>query len=47
LLDRISYKSAGIGKEPLFVLIGENAVEVATLSVRIAKEWKKAREEHG
>lgn len=45
-IPRIFYESPGIGKEPLFVLIGENAVEVANLSVRIAKEWKRAREEH-
>lgn len=43
-IPRIFYESAGMGKEPLFVVLGEDAVSVATLSTRIAREWKKSRE---
>jgi len=43
MVPRIFYESAGLGKEPLFVVLGEDAVSVATLAVRIAKEWRKTR----
>jgi len=40
-VPRIFYETAGIGKEPLTVLLGEDAVSVAVLAVRIAKEWSR------
>jgi len=40
LIPRIFYETAAMGKEPLFVLLGEDAVSVATLAARIARAWK-------
>ncbi len=42
-IPRIFYETAVMGKEPLFVLLGEDAVSVATLITRIAKAWKDRR----
>jgi len=40
-VPNVFYESAALGKEPLFVVLGKNAIEVANLVVKIAKEWKK------
>ncbi|MHA1237978.1 MAG: thiamine-phosphate synthase family protein [Candidatus Odinarchaeia archaeon] len=40
-VPKIFYESAGWGKEPLFVIVGKTAVEVAEIAVEIAKKWKK------
>lgn len=47
IIPRIFYESAGMGKEPLFVVLGEDAVSVATLSTTIAREWKRQENKLG
>ena len=36
------YEGDGWGKEPLFVALGDNAVEVARMAIEIAREYKKS-----
>lgn len=36
-MPRISYEGPGWGKEPLFIVLGRDAVEVATISIEIAR----------
>jgi len=38
-VPKIFYETAGWGKEPLTVLLGENAVEVALETVNISNKW--------
>lgn len=38
-IPKIFYESAGWGKEPLYVIIGKTALEVAEIAVEIAKKW--------
>jgi hydroxymethylpyrimidine/phosphomethylpyrimidine kinase len=40
-IPKIFYESAGWGKEPLFVLLGENAVKVALEVIDISEAWTK------
>jgi len=41
-IPKLFYESSGWGKEPLFVLLGENAVQVAIEVVEISEVWMKA-----
>jgi thiamine-phosphate diphosphorylase len=40
-MPRLFYESEGWGKEPLFVCLGLDAIEVACIAVDIAKRYKK------
>ncbi len=42
-IPKIFYESPGWGKEPLFVLLGKDAVQVALEVVEISEAWMKAR----
>jgi predicted fused transcriptional regulator/phosphomethylpyrimidine kinase len=39
-LPRLFYEGDGWGKEPLFVALGSNAVEVTTIAIAIAKSYQ-------
>lgn len=43
-LPRVSYEGAGWGKEPLFLALGGDAAEVATIAVDIARRYRKKRD---
>ena len=40
-VPRVFYEGEGWGKEPLFVVLGKDAVEVATIAVEIAQRYQK------
>ena len=40
-MPRLSYEEAGWGKEPLFLALGRDAVEVATMSIEIACRYSE------
>lgn len=42
-LPRLFYESAGWGKEPLFLALGKDAVEVATIATEIARRYCSAQ----
>jgi len=42
-LPRLFYEGAGWGKEPLFLALGKDAVEVATTAIEIARRYAKTR----
>ena len=42
-LPRLFYEGAGWGKEPLFLVLGKDAVEVATIAVDIAHRYVNTR----
>ncbi len=42
-LPRLFYEGAGWGKEPLFLTLGKDAVEVATIAVDIAHRYANTR----
>lgn len=42
-VPKLFYESAGLGKEPLTVLLGKDAVEVASEVVEIADRWAEYR----
>jgi predicted fused transcriptional regulator/phosphomethylpyrimidine kinase len=39
-IPRLSYEGAGWGKEPLFLALGKDAVEVATIVIEIARRYR-------
>ena len=41
VMPRLSYEGAGWGKEPLFLALGKDAVEVATMSIEIACRYSE------
>ena len=43
-LPRLFYEQAGWGKEPLFLALGEDAVEVASMAIEIAKGYSRRRQ---
>ena len=40
-IPKLFYESPGWGKEPLFVLLGKDAVQVALEAVEISEAWMK------
>lgn len=39
-VPRLFYEGRGWGKEPLFVAVGKNAVEVASIAIDVSKRLK-------
>lgn len=42
-LPRLFYEEAGWGKEPLFLVLGKDAVEVATIAIEIARRYSNTK----
>ena len=40
-VPRLFYETAGWGKEPLFLALGRDAVEVAGIAIEIARRYQK------
>ena len=44
-VPRLFYETAGWGKEPLFLALGKDAVEVASMAIEIARRYRKKTQE--
>jgi predicted fused transcriptional regulator/phosphomethylpyrimidine kinase len=41
VVPRLFYEGEGWGKEPLFVALGKNAIEVVDIAIEIARRYKE------
>jgi predicted fused transcriptional regulator/phosphomethylpyrimidine kinase len=46
-MPRLFYEEADWGKEPLFLALGKDAVEVTSMAIEIAKDYSRRRQSQG